>query len=244
MNGKKYPYVLEGAAILGSALPAVKNLNDLTAYMADKIHKRQGTFIAIRSYSLTENYEPKTLSIKLPERRTGMVDIDEKELAKLKMQAEKSEKLEIDLKKMRDDRDREKRDALKKQFTAEIKSFKDFCNEKVKAKVLTPANRDMFFEQSDKKEFIDEKSIEEITTLKTFVENQTKVVDNENPKGTTNTNNDGDFTDVGDEVHFKVRKYMAEHPNVSYEDAHQLLLMQDKTLAKRYVDRPYELNAD
>ncbi len=226
-KGRKFPFALDGIAILGSNLPAVSNLADLTKYMS--FEKQERSFKFIRTYS----YEDKN-----KERRSNMVDIDQKELDKLKEDAQKAKTFEADLSKMKIENEERETETQRKSFTTKIEAFKTFCNEKVKEKILTPANRDMFFKELEAKTFSDESSIKEIDTLQKFVENQTKVFDT-TPKGKMKDTQAP--SDVAEEVHGMVVEYTAEHPKVGYEKAMSIVLMKDKELAKRYSNRPYDL---
>jgi len=222
LNGNKYPLALSAAALLGGELPAVKDLAGLTAYM-----KQTGTFLLKRAYSNKKGEEK-------------MVDITQAEYDELKKNAANAKTLADKIIEMEKDIKAEQQAALQKKFTSAVKEFKEFCNKMVEDKKLMPANRDLFFGQVDKKSFKDESSIEEIETLKVFVENQIKTFDaksnasNENPK---------DFEDPAEELHFKTTEYLVNHPDVEYEQAQKLILMKDAKLAKKYADRPYTLPA-
>ena len=77
-KGSKYPFVLDAAAILGSQLPAVKDLAGLTAYMKD--NRSKGKFLLKRTFDEKE-------------KEKKMVDVDEKTYNELLAFKDKAQRL-------------------------------------------------------------------------------------------------------------------------------------------------------
>lgn len=215
-----YPYVLDGVAILGAAVPAVTNLADLTQYMT----------LAFQSESADDSriiFEVD--SIKLTKTTKGDTDMSMSDEEKREFEAFRKERDELKLK--LSTMENQEADREKKEFEAQKQSVKDYCEKAVKEKTMLPANRDLIFTSLEKEN-------PDLEMLKSLAENNVKYFENLDGEKGLRDDKEGKFDDPGKELDLKIKKYVVDHPKADYENAMSIILMEDEDLAKRYANRP------
>jgi hypothetical protein len=152
--GQHYDYVLSGVALLGSEIPAVNTLEDLTAYMgakeADYTAQRQATFTAIGGEKGDDE----------PGKGDGDMGMTQEEKAEFDRLKNSVDELKGERDEVKQERDKLKERAEKaegkvaemeaKQKKAEFQSLKQNLETRldalVKAEKITPARRDRALE--------------------------------------------------------------------------------------------------
>jgi len=220
-NGNLYPYVLDGVAILGAAVPAVTNLADLTKYMTSKF--RGGTDDDHRIVFEIDNVFKHELKNK---ERGGVMPMTDEE----KKQFDDLQRENKTLKLKNETMENQEQDRKKKEFEDKKKDVKEFCEKAVKDKTMLPANRDLIFSSLEKEN-------PDLDMLMELAGNQVKYFENLDGEKGLRENKQDKFDDPGKELDLKVKKYRVDHPNATYEGAVEILLAEDTDLAKRYTRR-------
>jgi len=223
-TGQLYPYVLDGVAILGAAVPAVTNLADLTKYMTSSFRGEAGdnhriVFEIDNVFKCNQNNE-----------RGGIMPMTAEEQKKF----DDLQKENADIKLKMTTMENQEQDREKKEFEDKKKSVKEFCEKAVKDKTMLPANRDLIFSSL-------EKDNPDLDMLMNLADNQVKYYENMDGEKGLRDNKDK-FDDPGKELDVKVRKYQVDHPKASYEDAMTIILMDNDDLAERYAKRPEKVS--
>lgn len=229
-NGKKYGKVFSALALLGAEAPAVKDLEDLQAYLTQ--NTENGTFGKVMAFSAPSEFkidEDKGEDMESKEFQAKLDDITNK-LAKL---TEANTTLAAENEKLKSDKDKMKKQAFEDLKTKNKDSLQAFCDEQVEAGKMLPAQRDALIK--DDTLCFSEKGEVTITLeqFKGFVTLAEKVLDKK--QRAKEDGGDGEtFHDVQTEVDAKVTKFMADKNEKDYTVAMEAVLDADKDLAKRY----------
>lgn len=231
-DGKKYGKVFSALALLGAETPAVKDLEDLQAYLSQ--NTENGTFGRLMVFSMPEQTDDNNNS-------KGNEDMDVKELEK-KLNAltdkvatfsDENVSLKAENKKLK----KEQSDAAAKAFEdLKVKNqdaLKTFCDDQVKAGKMLPAQRDALvgkvcFSESGN-------VVIEFDQFKNYVGLAEKVLDKKQV-AEGGDGKKGTFADVQEEVDTKVRTFMAEKGEKDYSIALDAVLDSDSDLANRYTE--------
>jgi cation transport regulator len=230
-TGKVHPRVLAGVALLGADIPAVTNLKDLEAFLTQNI--QDGSFEKIATYAFdwgTENH------IQNPNRR--VVEMEEKERkdfeAKIAAETKEKDAAKAEVKRLKDEkaaRDKKEADDKKASRVDEIKTF---CETSVKDGKMTPAFRDKLLKdiEDGKMLYSHEAGFGPfVETFKLFIEKGGVMKLDEEYSLDTDKEK---YSDPGEEVVKRAKKYMADHPKVGYEEASDAVLEADPELMKAY----------
>lgn len=227
-DGKSYGKVFSALALLGAEAPAVKDLEDLQAYLTQNTEK--GTFGKLVVFSSPDNFnddskrkeamELKELEKKLESLTTKMVTLSE-ENAAVRVENEK-------LKKDKTDQEAKTFADLKVKSEGDLKTF---CDDQVKAGTMLPAQRDALI---GKICFAEDGNVTiSLEEFKAYVGLGGKILEKKE-KVKDDKKNAETFTDVQEEVDHKTTAYMTEHKEDNYQVAFYAVLDADTDLAKRY----------
>jgi len=230
-NGKKYNRVLSAVGILGADIPVVKGLADLQVYLSQSTDPAgSGSFDQVKTYSLETDENGNLIN------ETGGDDVEKQELeAKLKEEKEAREKAEAEAKKYAEERDSERKKAAEGKKKSRSEEFKTYCEDQVKAGKMLPAQRDVLVKDLDLHVYSEDNGFAiSFEQFKEYSELTGKVLDT-TEHGKAGKGKEATPENVAEEVAVETKKYMAEHPTVSYVDASDLVLRENPDLAKRYA---------
>ena len=241
-NGKKYGRVFSGLALLGAEMPAVKDLEDLTAFLTQT---SEGEFEKIEVFVLQDNnpkkeseYEmdPKQFQEQLDKLNNKITEFT----VQLKDKEQKIKSLEGDL---------AKRDADAKKFAEENlqNEVSVFCEAQVKAGVMLPAQRDLIIgDKAVGLVFADGSVAVPFEAFKKFVEGGEKKRDDQRYTQDDDRNKRKAFKDPQVEVDKLAVEYMEKSGEKDYGVAmeHVLSDPENKKLAKAYTDDFQGVNTD
>ena len=230
--------VLSAVALLGATPPAVTNLADLEAYLSQSIHL--GSFDECKAYSLDVSESGEIINSK---GATKMEDVKiytdriadlESQLAENVDKVAKLSDLEKQNKTYAERLANIEAEKLEQAKTSNLTSLKEFCEAKVKDGKMTPAARDAIID--DKAHAYSEAGELSISieAFKAFAETIDKVIDS-NETGSSNDNDSHEYSNAGEEVTAKAKKYAADN-GVEFSAAMNAVLEADKDLAARYVN--------
>lgn len=230
-GGKKYGKVFSALALLGAEAPAVKDLEDLQAYLSQ--NTENGTFEKIMAFDspsdfhliefeMEDTMKPEEIEAKLKvfEDKITALTTENAQLKSDKEAAEKA-KSEIEAKQFEDKK------------AAKAAEFKAFCDEQVKAGKMTPAQRDALIKESNIKFTDDGDVIVPMELFKAHVKLADKVLDTKQ-RVEGGDNGGEDYANVQEEVNAKVQEFM-DKKDIGYVEALERVLDSDKDLAKRYT---------
>lgn len=242
-QGQAYDFVLSGVALLGSEIPAVNTLEDLTAYMAAATigysKRRHATFTAIGGEEGDD--EPgnggDTMGMTPEEkaefdRLKSSVDElkGERDDFKAKYEAEQAKRQEVEQAQKKADFERKKAD-----FEARLEAL-------VKDEKITPAKRD---EVMGRLKEDDENSHDVVKfTVETFEETfgasgkKDRDVPDKKEQGLAGKDGEEGETDERPDVTFqrKVSEHQAQH-NVSYREASRAVAQANPDLLRSWADQ-------
>ncbi len=238
-SGKIYKRVLAAVSLLGSAIPEVKDLQDLQAFLSQSTSPiEDGSFEEIRVYSYDVDNEGSR-----QDNKKGASDMDELNDAKVKLSeasvklAEseaKNTKSEAELKELREKVEATEKAHAEKAKTAHADELKTFCEGQVKSGHMTPAARDAIVNGMDKHVYSEDSGYGiSFDAFKAFMEKQGKVID-ASEKGVDGEKKE-EFTTAAEELDAKSLKHAAEH-KVSYAEAKRAVIEADDDLATRYIE--------
>lgn len=226
-QGRHFPLVLSGVALLGADIPAVNTLDDLTAFMSResiKVDKR-AAFTAISlegDDTMSKELEAKVAAL------TSQVE----ELVKGKT-ASDTKVLEFEAK----EKARLTAESTAKFAAAKVKMTEDL-EQLVKDEKITPAQRDIFM--ADWKD--DDATLDRLTfgikMLGGNPEDKTLMKKDENGNQTTEKDKEEKRRRVeepDDVIVQKIAVMQAENPTMSFTVAKNLILRADPELAKHYI---------
>ena len=224
-DGKTFGRVLGGIALLGADFPAVDNLEDLEAYMSGW----NGDFDRYMVYSA--EVENGVLKIYEYKEDHDMGDQEKKEFeAKIKAETEAKVKAEESLEKFKREEAKRVKKADEDTAKSEAENFKKYCEELVKAGKMTPAARDFIMKEESHLYTKDSGISIPVETFKKL--NFAKILlEGEKAK-------EGDkeeFSAAQEEIDATVKKYMADHKDVGYQEAMSSVMAENPDLAKTYM---------
>ena len=232
--GKTYNYVLKAVALLGADIPAVSDLNDLTAYLS-QITANDGTFDRVASYELEVGDDFKIITPKAKPTKEHDMDAKETKVFQDKIDAAEA-KAKAAEEKAKADADKLKKfeeQQVKDRQEARIKAFTDECEVLVKAGKMTPAERDGLVKDIPTFKYTDDGFLVPFISLKEFAETRAILDTGEHGESGTGEGKTKEYTGASDELADRAKKYSVEN-KVDYEVAAKAILEQDSDLAERY----------
>lgn len=241
-KGKHYDYVLSAVALLGSELPAVNTLKDISHYVAERAEfssKGRLSFTALDNYgnvlkeanimSITKEEMEARLAAQKAELTANFERQQQGETSKLEqeLQAEKEKTAKFE----REAKEREQAQAKQKIEMAR-KEVTGILDKGVKDMTITAAQKESYVKLFgvDNDEQVANIDKDE---LKKLVGADTKKFSKEH------TMSEGDdtrqFADAGDQLDFMVKQYQDDHPNVNYSVALERVLYINPELAKEHM---------
>jgi cation transport regulator ChaB len=234
-TGEKLKNVLRAVALLGADIPAVENLEDLTAYMTQ--NSLLGSFENCRTYEFdtVNNAGDIQLVIYHEESNEGkkqMADDTKKFTekiaaleAKLKEKDAAINEKESEIKKFREDQE------MKDQQQREAE-FVEYCEKLVKDGRMLPAERDRLIKEIPTFQYNSEGYLIPFVSFKSYAESHKAVLDTKE----TGQEGKGDkkkYSSASDELADRADKLAAEK-DWDYEKASTFVLKNDPDLAERY----------
>ena len=235
--GKTFNYVLKAVALLGSDIPAVSDLKDLTAYLTQTF-PQTGTADRVVAYESELDKDFNIITVqKEPDKKTAKKELDkmaddnvkkyEEVIEKQKAALEKAEAAakdaEAKLKKFAEE-------SAKKETERRTKEFTDKCESMVKAGKLTPAERDKLVEGVQTFNFTENDGFEiPFATFCEVVEARQVLDLDEHGKDKKAK----EYASASEELADRAKKYSVDH-KVEYQSAVRAILEQDTDLADRY----------
>lgn len=234
-NGTKYGKVFSALALLGAEAPAVKDLEDLQAYLTQNPDEH-GTFEKIMAFDAPSEFQfmddegdndmkPEEIQEKL-DKITGQ----------LTTLTATNTTLKAENKDLKAKLEKQEKKAFSELKDSNAQALKTFCDEQVKEGRMLPAQRDILCRDGDKLCFTDTGDITiGLEQFKKYVELTGKVLDKKQHAEGGDGNKES-FTDVQQEVDTKTLKFMADKGEKDYTIALDAVLDADQDLAKRYSD--------
>ncbi len=223
-TNKRYGKVLTGVALVGSAIPAVRTLQDLTVFTLD-VEGRKIYSLPVENGLIQNIGGDKMTELEMQKKYTEELTMANKKAdAALKEAKEYKEKLE----QMAIERENEHKKII-------VDGIKTYCEDQVKAGKLAPIARDLIVNEIEKKTYtIKDGYSFTFDQVKAILEKQYTLDMDEK-----SLNDSGDKTsNVEDKVDITVRKYMKES-KLTYTEAMQELLDSDPGFAKMYTEIGY-----
>ena len=233
-NNINYGKVFSALAFLGAELPAVKNLEDIQAYLTE--NALSGTFqkvvfeydaqgnhiIDLQDEPNKEATMPEDLKKQFDELSAKLVSLTEENTKLLKVK-EEAEAAKAELQKQ----------VLAGKKTAAFTELKTWCDSMVEKFKMIPAQRDALLK--DQVVCFTENCEMNISmeSFKAFVELGNKVL-GEEEAADSGTPAKETFADVQTEMDNQVRKFMSEKKIDSYSEAFGLVCDENPDLAQRY----------
>ena len=230
-KGSYYPWVLSGVALLGADIPAVNTLSDLQAYMSRdglRFSKRLAfTAVSINNGGSTMTTEAELQAQLDAERAKNKALSDQNAtFSKDKVELEgKIASLEAD-KSQRDEADK------KAKFSAAKDTLVKDMDDLVKAKVITPAQREKYSAGIVEG---DQDSLERVRFAVNVAKEGSAVADPGAGSSAQNDNSDESGKSPDTILVDRTHKYMREN-NVSFSAAKARVMEQDPQLAAEYRD--------
>ena len=236
-TGKTYNYVLKAVALLGADIPAVDNLDDLTAFLSQKFHEGSFDKVAAYDFDYAGGAGDTKFYIKT-EKHKEKKEMDEKEAkiyqdkidaaeAKAKAAEEKSKADADALKKFTDQQ-------VKDQDEQRVKEFKDECEKLVKDGKLMPAERDKLLKDLPTFKYDEAGYLVPFINIKEFAETR-KILDTgeHGQSGDKGGGGSKEYDSASDELADRAKTYMRENKEKDYETAQKAVLESDPDLAER-----------
>ena len=155
--------------------------------------------------------------------------------AKLESERKEKAKLEAENAKLKAEEESRKKEFSRKQKEDREKTLKTFCEDQVKAKKITPAQRDVIVDGTSKAHYSDNDGyFISFDTLKEFVEKGAKVKIDEKERG-KHKRGEGDKT-AGEQIHeFTIKKVAESSGNLTYDQAMSFVMQEHKDLADEWA---------
>jgi len=234
-DNKQFDYVLSGVAILGSTLPEVTTLADISHYfkrngfgsselLCFSALDQNGNLIKETEMSITKEAMEKALAdqkaemeLQFSKKNTDTKTADELALAQSEIVEFKRKEKEAS----------DKLAADKVEFAR--KTVNELLDKSVKDMVITPVQKESFSKVLgvDKDSVVDI-DLEDVKALIGEKASFSKAKD-EKTKG------DSEMT-AGEELHFKAKEYMDDHEKVSYTRALEVAMEKNPELAKEHLN--------
>jgi hypothetical protein len=235
---KRYNFVVSAVSLLGADIPAVKTLEDLTAFLSEM--KPDAERLMSYEFQFTANADD-TIAI-----QGGSKAMDEKEFgeklelaqkeADAKVADEKAarEKAEAELKAYKDEQEKQAREG-------KVASVKAFCEDLVKTGKMTPAVRDTIFPK-DKEGLVEFSEAGEPTipfsVLKDYAESMKTVKFGEVGSAADDEKKDEAGLDPSAILDKRARELVASKKAGNYSEACKKVLSDDPAFAKEYSASP------
>jgi len=228
-----YRYVLSGVALLGAALPAVNTLADIGQYIMSKaVFTVEGDRF---NFSMTNKEAIMPIS---EEEMKARLKAQEEQL-KAKFTVEKQEK-EIAAKKELDEskekvisfeKEKKEREALAEKTKIKLarETVVKVLNEAVKGLSITPAQKETYSSML--------KVDDDVAVVGIDVDELKKMV-GVKKLSKEHAMDEGEKTkheDAGEELDFKTREYMDDHPKINYSRALERVMQKNPELAKNHM---------
>jgi hypothetical protein len=235
---KRYNFVVSAVSLLGADIPAVKTLEDLTAFLSEM--KPDAERLMSYEFQFTENADD-TIAIKGGSKAMEEKEFNEKlELAQkeadAKVAAETAarEKAEAELKAYKDEQEKQAREG-------KVASVKAFCENLVKTGKMTPAVRDTIFPK-DKEGLVEFSEAGEPTipfsVLKDYAESLQAVKFGEVGSAADDEKKDEAGLDPSAILDKRARELVAAKKAGNYSEACKKVLSDDPAFAKEYSASP------
>lgn len=230
-EGKVYNFVLRAVAILGSAIPAVSTLEDLTKYLTE-----QGQSEKVLSFGF-DSEDHKIIM--------GKEETIEMEQEKVKEFEDKIAAAEAEAAEAKAKLKTFEEEQRKSARTASEQNCREFCEEAVKQGRMPPFVRDAIFPK-DKPSLIVFAEDNSVTlpfgVLKDFI-SKVKTIDF-SEKGADHKDKKDEPENPGERLHKRAQALLDAKTVKSYSDAMQKVLAEDAELAAEYAkDRGKNINA-
>lgn len=223
VENKTYSRVLSGVALLGAAIPAVKDLADLQAYL-----REQGN--APRAYTMDVNGNGE-----IENHRKGKTEMDEKEKKEYTDAISKAAELEAEVRAYKAKEQALAMERLKEKQAASFERFKSYVEDKVKAMVINRAAADTLLDNG-KHIYSEATGLVSYETVQMFIDKLTPVQGGESATGgNAKPVNYTDVKAVMDEVHGKAMS-IVNTKQKKYAEAVEAVLTDpaNKALADAY----------
>ena len=239
LNGKKYDRVFSGLALLGAETPAVKDLEDIQAYLTQNSHgsfERMEIYVSGDTDNNLNNHEGgDEMPIEIEKLAAQVAEMQSKitalfsENTQLKADKETAEKKLVE----------EQNKAAEQFKESAVTLFSEFCEKAVKDGVMLPAQRDVVCGKERKLVFTEKnEAVITMDQFKKYVELSGKVLERKQYTQGEGAE-DGKpkkFKDPQAEVHARAIQYAKDHSGVAYADAVFAVLDEDEKLATAYSD--------
>lgn len=223
-NKKRYSWVLRAVAILGATPPAVNVLDDLKNFLPKDTQFSEN---AVLCFSLDEKEAAMSVSQEEFDQLKKRLDTIEDENRNLKDEnykfSKESKEAKEKAEKLESEKQAEKVSFARKQVTEKFEKA-------VKDKKIAPSHRELFskmlgVDDDEKVLTIQEKDVDDLIASVNF---------SSSTESSMSENDD----QSSDELDTKVMEFMAKanDPNLSYESALQVVMAQNKQLAREHVD--------
>jgi cation transport regulator len=242
-TGKTYNYVLKAVALLGADIPAVDNLQDLTAYL-NQI-SNIGSFDKAVAYEFSTAYDTRAENAgdikwyiktktqgakKMSDEKVKKYE-DEISSLKTKLETAENEAQESKSKVAKFEQDQEI--LTQKQRETE---FKKFCEAEVKEGRMLPAERDRLFKQIPEFKYNEEGYLIPFVSFQSYVKNHIAILDtSEHGDAGGGSNEKKQYDSASAEIADRAKK-VALDKDWDYEKAQKFVLADDPELAQRYRD--------
>lgn len=223
-GGKNIGKVLSGVALLGSAIPAVKNLKDLTAYLSETPDLSiefdgEGVYVFTEvSAEITEKgSDNMSTEIKLAELEKKFSELEAQTASREKELSTELEAKDKQLKEFQEARDKEVKELAEEKQKTSLEEVKAFCEAAVKEGKMTPASAEVITKAIEEKRHEFSEKNEAVFTwgvVKEFAEAIGKTMKFDE-KGTTEG---GEPETAGETLVSEIRKYADEH-KLTYGEA-------------------------
>jgi len=230
--GNVFKRVLAGVALLGADVPAVKNLEDLEAFLSQTVID-ENSFEALKAYSFDTDSRG---AIKQEPKNERVKDMSEDRIKELETRIDTLKKEYTDKEKEAEATAKENAELKQKQLeaakTQQIESLKTFCEDQVKAGKITPAQRDAIFDEKAVHVYSEADGVSiSADRFKKFIELSDKKLDTDE-KG---KHKKGEETaSAHDQIVDKINKYIDEN-KVEYDVAYTEVLKRNPELAEAYT---------
>jgi hypothetical protein len=237
---KRYNFVVSAVSLLGADIPAVKSLEDLTAFLSEMKPEAE----RLMSYEFQFNEDLHIAD------KGGPSKMDEKEFAeKLKVEenakkaaeatalAEKTarEAAEAELKAFKEEKE-------KKELETKLASVRTFCEDQVRGGKMTPALRDQLFPKDKETVVVFTAAGEPVIPfdiLKAYTEGIRVVEFGEKGSAASgDEHKDEEGLAPGVILDARAKKFIAEKKAQTYSEAFKMALTADPELAKLYSTGP------
>lgn len=245
-SGKFFTWVLSGVALLGADIPAVNNLDDLTAFMTkDLDHNKRVVFkntAKLKTFSIEGDQKmPKTVE-ELETELAAQTATNKALTTQNATLVTDNAKFSVDNAAMTAEKVAKELSDEKVEMSRKKTEFTDSLETLVKSEAITPAQREKF--TADLKD-----DLSNLDTLNYALGTVKMSKGNSDMSGDEQgkhkmSDDDADEAEKGMSPHEiildRTRKYMRKNGEKDFSFAKRTVLLADKDLAKKYVDHAQE----